>query len=119
MIATATFNKEKMYKAIEEGFLNATDLADYLVSLGLPFRTAHEVSGKSVKLAEKEGVTLGDISLEIYQQLLNECADTDIQLTEALYHSIDPMASVNRKLSPGSTAVSEVTKMIQIMKAQI
>lgn len=118
MIATATFNTDKMYKAIEEGFLNATDLADYLVGLGLPFRTAHEVSGKSVKLAEKEGVTLGDISLEVYQQILNECADTNIQLTEILYHSIDPMASVNRKLSPGSTAVSEVTKMIKMMKGQ-
>lgn len=116
MLATATFNTEKMYKAIEEGFLNATDLADYLVGLGLPFRTAHEVSGKSVKLADTEGITLGDIGLETYQQILDQCAETDIRLTEALYHSIDPMASVNRKLSPGSTAISEVIKMIQMMK---
>ncbi len=116
MMATATFNTEKMYKAIEEGYLNATDLADYLVGLGVPFRTAHEVAGKSVKWAEGAGVTLGDIGLEAYENILKSCLETDLVLTEALYHAIDPMASVNRKLSPGSTAVQEVMKMIQDFK---
>lgn len=55
MVETATFNTEKMAKSCEGGFANATDLADYMVRKGMPFRTAHAVSAKAVRLCIDTG----------------------------------------------------------------
>ena len=67
MIATATFNKEKMLSKLKEGFLNATDAADYLVNTGMPFRNAHEVIGKMVRYCIIGNRALDDLSLEEFQ----------------------------------------------------
>lgn len=113
MLQTAKFNTEKMLAAVKEGFLNATDLADYLVGLGIPFRTAHEISGKAVKLAESTGADLETLTLAAYQEILEKVTQsTAIQLDTALFDAINPWNSVNQKLSPGSTAVSQVKKMV-------
>ena len=61
--------EDVMRRAVEEDFSNATDLADYLVRKGLPFRQAHAVSGKAVALCIERGIWLGDMSLEDYQKL--------------------------------------------------
>lgn len=114
MVGTATFNTDQMLKAVKEGFLNATDLADYLVSLGIPFRTAHEISGKAVKLAESQQTDLESLSLADYQELVDSVApESGIQLDLALFEQINPENSINQKLSPGSTAVSQVKAMIK------
>ncbi len=120
MIDSATFNTDRMLQAVKEGFLNATDLADYLVGLGIPFRTAHEISGKAVKLAEGSGRDLESLALYEYQAILEAVVSgTDLQLGSELFESIDPCRSVSQKLSPGSTAVSEVEKMISDNKKLI
>lgn len=67
MLDTMTVNRERMYEATKDGFLNATDLADYLVSKGLPFRTAHGVVGKLVKYCIDNHKRLEALSLEEYQ----------------------------------------------------
>lgn len=67
MIATATFNKEKMLSKLKEGFLNATDAADYLVNTGMPFRNAHEVIGKMVRYCIIGNRALDDLTLEEFQ----------------------------------------------------
>lgn len=66
MILAARFNAERMRERCEEGYLNATDLADFLVSRGVPFRDAHEVTGKVVRHALASGQKLSEIPLETY-----------------------------------------------------
>jgi argininosuccinate lyase len=114
MLATATFNTENMLRAVKTGFLNATDLADYLVKLGIPFRSAHEISGKAVKWAEANGTDLEGITLGKYQELLEVVFTTKkVVLDQTLYEAIDPWQSMNQKESSGSTAVLAVKQMIE------
>jgi argininosuccinate lyase len=68
MLETAKFRTAKMADATADGFLNATDLADYLAAKGVPFREAHEISGKAVRYALERGKRLDDLSLEEYRQ---------------------------------------------------
>lgn len=117
MVATATFNTENMLRAVKTGFLNATDLADYLVKLDIPFRSAHEISGKAVKWAEANGMDLESITLEKYQELLASVFTTKkVVLDQTLYEAIDPWQSMNQKESSGSTAVLAVEQMIEVNK---
>jgi len=68
MIKAMRVNKDVMLSAVREDFSNATDLADYLVKKGLPFRQAHEVSGKSVHYCIENNKWLMDLSLEEFKQ---------------------------------------------------
>src|SRR5207253_5043545 len=66
LVATGlTVNAERMRAAAQEGFATATDLADYLVRKGMPFRDAHEAVAKIVRHAESEGRDLADLSLDV------------------------------------------------------
>lgn len=67
MIVTAKWNKNIMKNACKGGFLNATDIAEYLVRKGIPFRVAHEISAKSVRLAIENNCELSDLSLQTLQ----------------------------------------------------
>lgn len=67
MIPTIMVNRERMRDAASQGFATATDLADYLVRKGVPFRDAHEVVGRAVRDCLAEGVALGELSLERMQ----------------------------------------------------
>jgi len=69
IISTMTVHADSMKKALKNGFLNATELADYLVKHGVPFRDAHEIVGKAVLLCEKEGCAIEDLPLEKLQAL--------------------------------------------------
>jgi argininosuccinate lyase len=68
MISTANIKAEKATKAIQQGYLLATDLADYLVKKGEPFRTAHDIVARLVSYAVSQGKTLEELSLEAYKQ---------------------------------------------------
>lgn len=68
MVKTMTVNVDRMREAVSKDFSNATDLADYLVRKGLPFRMAHEVVGKCVAYAITEGKFLPEISLDEYKK---------------------------------------------------
>jgi argininosuccinate lyase len=63
MLTGLRVNRERMRQAAGAGFINATDMADYLARKGLPFRTAHEVTGKLVLYAEQAGKALAELSL--------------------------------------------------------
>ena len=70
MLETATFNKQAMRESAEKGYITATRLADWLVmNLKLPFRDAHHVTGTIVKMAEKRGVKLDELSLKDLQSV--------------------------------------------------
>ena len=70
MVKEMKANKENMLRAAQKGFINATDLADYLVKKGMPFRTAYKISGEIVALCQSEGCTLETLSIEKYKQFI-------------------------------------------------
>ncbi|MCF8068515.1 MAG: argininosuccinate lyase [Desulfobacterales bacterium] len=98
--------EENMFKAANEGFLNATDLADYLTSKGMPFRQAHGCAGKAVGYALKEGKELHELSLKELKSISNLVSD-DI----FIFLTIEQM--INRRVSEGGTAKTNVSAAIR------
>ena len=107
MILTMTVNVDKMAQAVSKDFSNATDLADYLVRKGLPFRQAHEVVGKCVAYAIHQGKFLPEISLEEYKQF-SELFESDLLV------ALKPEHCVEARKSYGGPAFSENEKQFAI-----
>lgn len=105
MILTMTVNVDKMAQAVSRDFSNATDLADYLVRKGLPFRQAHEVVGKCVAYAIHQGKFLPEISLEEYKKF-SELFESD------LLTALNPENCVEARKSYGGPAFSENEKQL-------
>ena len=101
MVRTMTVRADNMRKAAAGGFINATDLADYMVKKGLPFRDAYRVTGDLVALCIKKGLTLEELPLADYREA---CPLLD----EALYPEISLEACVARRVSLGGTAPDSV-----------
>ncbi len=97
MIRTMTAKPEAMRKAAQKGFINATDLADYLVRKGLPFRSAYKIVGSIVGDCIKAGTVLEELSVESYKKY-SELFDTDV------YEAIDLVQCVKRRTSEGGPA---------------
>ncbi len=110
MIATMTANTQNMRKAAEKGFINATDLADYLVKKGLPFRSAYKISGSIVADCIKSGDTLESLSIDKYKNY-SELFEDD------LYVEISLEACVNKRGSYGGTSVVSVEEQINYIKS--
>lgn len=106
MLRGITVNKENMRKAALEGFATATDLADYLVKKGLPFRDAHEVVALAVKFAAKKGCDLADLSLIDLQKFSKLIA-------QDVYQVLTLEGSVASRNHLGGTAPTQVKKAIQ------
>ena len=109
MISTASWNTEKMAKECEGGYLNATDVADYLVCKGMPFRTAHGVSAKSVRIAIEKNCRLEDLTLEEFKSC-SELIEKDI------FDLITPKACVNVRKTDGGPASEKVKEQIKVLK---
>ena len=109
MLATMTVKKENMRRAAGEGFINATDLADYLVTKGLPFRSAYKISGELVALCIKEKTTLEALPLATYRTH-SPLVDEDV------YAVIDLDACVARRTSEGGTSPASVLAQIGYLK---
>lgn len=107
MILTMTVNVDKMAQAVSKDFSNATDLADYLVRKGLPFRQAHEVVGKCVAYAIHQGKFLPEISLEEYKQF-SDLFESDLLV------ALKPEHCVEARKSYGGPALSENEKQFAI-----
>lgn len=106
MIATAKWNKPKMAASCEGGFANATDVADYLVRKGLPFRTAHGVAAKTVRMAIDAGLDkIEDLSIEELQQ----CSKL---IEEDIFDLITPEACVKARKTTGGPSPVTVKKQI-------
>ena len=112
MVSTMTANREAMKKAAQKGFINATDLADYLVKKGLPFRSAYKISGQLVALCIEKDTVLDDLPLETYKSY-SDLFDTD------LYEEIALETCVNKRTSLGGTCVESVKSQIAYVKSQI
>lgn len=98
--------EEVMRRAVEEDFSNATDLADYLVRKGLPFRQAHAVSGKAVAECIARSIWLGDMAIEDYRTL-SPLFDEDI------YDAIRPETCVAGRNSYGGTSYEQVNRQLE------
>jgi len=107
MLKTTTYHQETMLKATQDGFLNATDLADYLVGQGIAFREAHKVVGTLVKICIEKGENLESLSAEIY-------ADNGVEANEALYEVLKIENCVENKKSYGGTSKKSVQQMIKL-----
>ncbi len=112
MLDSMTVNKERMKSSTQKDFSNATELADYLASKGVPFRKAHEIVGKLVLECGKKGIYLQDVSLESYQEL-SDVIDNDI------YTVLDPYNAVKRRHSLGGTGFDQVKWQIEAAKKDL
>ena len=103
---------ENMLKAASGGFINATDLADYLVIKGLPFRSAYKISGALVGKCVKEGKTLDTLSLEEYKEA-SPLIEADV------YEHIDLRTCVEKRISAGGTSVQSVETQIAAVREEL
>jgi argininosuccinate lyase len=110
-LRTLTVRPARMRSEIDS-FMMATDLADYLVNRGIPFREAHTLAGKAVRAAVDEGLALEAFPIERYQAL-STAFEADV------YAVFDPLKSVERKNVTGGTAPSAVKNQIQKAKQTI
>jgi len=109
-LRTITIKPERMRAAIDSTMM-ATDLADYLVGKGIPFREAHAISGKAVRRAAEKNERLEDMSFEAYQTLC-PAVEADV------YQVFDPMASVEKRNAIGGTSPQSVKNQIKRIKGE-
>ncbi len=106
MIATMMVKKDNMYKAASEGFINATDLADYLVKKGLPFRSAYKIVGQIVGYCIENGLVLENMSMDKYLEFSQLFSDD-------LYNEISLKTCVEKRISAGGTGPDSIDKQIE------
>ena len=109
MLKGITVHQDAMRKAAEDGFITATDLADYLVKKGLPFRQAHEVVGRAVLRCLELQSGLADLPLKEYRKLSSLIRDD-------VYAALSVEASVGRRTSQGGTAPANLKKRLAVLK---
>ena len=103
MLKTSRFQKETMAKGARGGFTNATDLADYLVGKGLPFRDAHEVVGKAVLYCIEKQQVLEELKMDVFKQFSDK-------IDEDVYQHLDIINCVSKRKIPGGPAPETVQK---------
>ena len=110
MLLTMTVHKENMLKAAQKGFINATDLADYLVKKGLPFRTAYKITGNLVAACMQTNRVLEDVPIEEYRQYSE-------LFSEDLYQEISLKTCMEKRISAGGTSVASVEDQIATIRS--
>ncbi len=112
MIATMKVNGEVTYRAAQKGFINATDLADYLTKKGMPFRSAYKIVGQIVAECIEKNLVLDEYPLDEYKKY-SESFEKD------LYQEISLETCVNKRLSEGGASPASVKKQIEWVKGQL
>ena len=112
MISTMKVKTDNMKKAAQKGFINATDLADYLTKKGMPFRSAYKISGSIVAYCIENNEVLESLPLEKYKEY------SDL-FEQDLYDDIDLFTCVNKRNSVGGTSVQSIEKQIRFVKEQL
>ncbi len=112
MVAGMTVRADVMLAAAKGGFINATDLADYFVRKGLPFRDAYKISGQTVAKCIADGLVLDTLPLEVYRSF-SSLIDEDV------YEAIDLHTCVEKRISEGGTSVASVEAQVAWVKEQL
>lgn len=112
MLDEMTVNSDKMINAVKTGYINATDLADYLVVKGLPFRDAYKVAGKAVAMCIATDEVLETLPLESYKTLCD-------LIEEDVYQALDIRNCVERRISAGGTSLQSVIKQFEFVEDKL
>ncbi len=112
VIANITLHDDAMRAAATRGYLNATELADYLVGRGMPFRTAHDLTGRIVRHAIERGVELNDLSLE-------ELKSFSALIEPDVHHALTLETTLASKTQTGGTAPSRVREALTAARAKL
>ncbi|MBO4694810.1 MAG: argininosuccinate lyase [Clostridia bacterium] len=112
MLKSATVKKDAMKKAAEKGFINATDVADYLAKKGMPFRDAYKCSGQLVAICINTNNTLNSLLLEEYKKI-------STLFEQDIYNVIDLKNCVEKRVSQGGPSILSIKKQITKMKSQL
>ena len=107
VLDTLSLNEERCRAAAQQGYANATELADYLVAKGIPFRTAHDISGQAVVLAIAKGKALEDLSIAELQTINNKIEDD-------VYDVLELEAVLNKRSVLGGTNKALVTQALYV-----
>ncbi|MDT0582345.1 argininosuccinate lyase [Brumicola blandensis] len=107
VLDSLSLNEERCRQAAQQGYANATELADYLVAKGIPFRTAHDISGQAVVLALSEKKALEDLSLEQLKQIHE-------QIDEDVYPMLELESVLNKRNVLGGTNKELVTQALYV-----
>ncbi|HOQ37061.1 MAG TPA: argininosuccinate lyase [Acetivibrio sp.] len=106
MIETMKVKKDEMYKAAQGGFTNATDMADYLVKKGIPFRSAHEIIGKMVLYCIENNKAIDELNISEFKSFHEN-------IEEDVYEEISLSKCVSGRNLPGGPAKESVMKAIE------
>lgn len=112
MIATMQVNADAMGASVQKGFLAATDVADYLVKRGLPFRRAHEAAGHLVKLCEQRGCNLDELQLADFK------AENDL-FEEDIIAACDLAAIADARLTEGGTGREAIRSQLALVEKAV
>ena len=112
MLATMSVNEKNMLSAAQKGFINATDLADYLVKKGLPFRSAYKISGSIVADCIANGRVLETLSIDEYKKHC-ELIEQDV------FEEISLKTCVVKRISEGGTSPDSVRKQIEYLQEKL
>ena len=112
MLATMKAKRDNMYKAAQKGFINATDLADYMTKKGVPFRSAYKISGQLVAYCIENNTVLEALSLEKFKEY-SDVFEADV------YDDISLETCVGKRISFGGTSVSSVEAQIASVRAYL
>lgn len=112
MFAGITFNIKRMNETAGDAFSTATDIAEYLVKKGVPFRNAHEITGKIVLHCINN-------KIKLYQLSLDELKSFSDKFTSDIFRYLTPEESIKNKKSAGSTSLHEVKKQIKRMRKNL
>ncbi len=112
LIKTMKVNVKQMFASCQLGFINATDLADYLVKKGEPFRSAYKIVGQIVKECIKTNNTLDSFTLKNYKKFSSKFSND-------LYKEIDLTNCIKKRVSLGSTSFQSVEKQIVYIKKEL
>lgn len=112
MLKSLKVNKDKMHAAVENDFSNATELADYLATKGIPFREAHKIVGELVLKGIQNHQNLQDISLADYKKI-------NPKIDQQVYEVLKPTIAVERRHSEGGTGFDQVKKQIELAKVEL
>ena len=109
MLAGMKVNADRMLRAAGEGFINATDLADYLTRKGMPFRDSYKITGSIVNYCINNGLILENVPLEKYREY-------STLIGKDVYEAIDLMTCVKSRISKGGTSPESVSQQIKYLR---
>lgn len=112
LLSKVSFNGDSMKKATQDGYIMATDLADYLVNKGITFRSAHEIVGKIILYAIDQKKHLEEISLDEYQRFSK-------QIKKDVFKWLDPASAIKRRNLIGGTGFDAVKNAVNNAKKEI